>query len=990
MAKKTRSKGVIRAITIAVILAIVIVVGSLVNVVVDYWWFQEMGQTQVFWTPIKAQSTLFAGFFVATIVIFVANAWTALHFSPGWDKRRRDQDPFKAEENASDGFYSQVGGDYTRTDFRASSNAGKTEEFVDGQTKAKTVGVEYRAAADAFREVLSGDDFKSSLKNANTALKDSIRTIVSLGLIIIAVLMAFGESSAWEKYALMLQNVSFGVDDPQFGLDVGFYIFKLPVILHAMDWFNTTLILTMIVVLAIYLVGGAIQPWRRSGRFVSAVKTHFSLLLAVFMLSEAARNLVRMLQLVHSDNGKIFGASYTDVHVGIPAYVALIVISVVIALLLIINTRFKGWKLPAYGLAAYVVSFLVLSVVAPWTVQQLIVAPNETAYETPYIERNIDMTRRGFKLTEVSGKTFQAIDNLGANAVAENGDTFNNIRLWNPPTARKGFEQLQGIRPYYTFSDVDVDRYEIDGKTRQVLVSSREIDIDKLANNAKTWVNTHLIYTHGIGAVINETSKYDRRGLPEFLVGDVPPRVSEQHAPNSPDIVIEQPRIYYGEGRYDYAVVNTGVDEFDYPMGETNATYRFTGKSGIEIGNVFKRLVLSVYEGSRQLFFSGYVNDDSRLLIRRNISERVSTLAPWLELDSDPYSAVVDGHHVWVIDGYTVSDLYPYSEPHESDRLNYVRNSVKVTVDAYTGETIFYAFDPEDPILSAYQGVYPGLLTSADEMPEALREHLRYPQTLFTWQSEIFATYHMTDPLVFYNREDQWAIPSVNGEKMEPFFVLIQLPGSTEEHFVMLTPFTPRNRDNMIGWMAVSSDPENYGEHTVYLFPKDRVVLGPTQITARINQDPVISPQFSLWNQRGSEVIFGDMIVLPVQDSIVYVQSVFLQAEQTAIPELTAVVVAYGDRLVMHRNYADALEEVFASEGGVTAPKTSDPADTPDLGSEDTTSTMPPTPTDPNATLEEQAQSLYLEAMAAQKRGDWATYGSKIGELGRVLEELSR
>lgn len=977
MAQKTRktNKPKIRIITVAVLVAAFLILANLVNVIVDYWWFQEMGQTQVFWTPIKAQSLLFAGFFVATILILVLNSWAAVYFSPGWGKKNTEKNPFASE-------------DHNRTYVNPNAeqfNYGNTQEqFVDGQTQARTVD-DFRVVTDGVKALFEGKEFKTSIENANSKMKESIRLIVSISMLIIAFVIAFGESGAWQNYLLAFQKVSFGVADPQYGLDVGFYIFQLPVIQHAMDWLNTTLGLSIVVVAAIYLLGGAIQPWRKSNRFAPAVKTHLSILLATFMLWEAGRNVIRMLELVHSNNGKIYGASYTDIHVGIPAYIALIVISLIIAILLIINIRFKGWKLPTYGLIAYTASFLLLSVAAPWLVQQLLVAPNETAYETPYIERNIDMTRRAFNLTDVKGKTFAAIDNLDENAVQENEDTFNNIRLWNPPVARKGYEQLQGIRPYYFFSDVDVDRYKVDGKMRQVLISSREIDIDKLAANAKTWVNTHLIYTHGIGAVLNETSTYDRRGLPEFLVGDVPPLVSETHAPNSPDLVIEQPRIYYGEGTYDYAVVNTGVDEFDYPMGETNATYRYTGDAGIEVGGIFKRLLLSLHEKSRQLFFSSYIDADSRLLIRRNIEERVSTIAPWLHLEPDYYSAVVDGRHVWVIDGYTMSDKYPYSEPHETDRINYVRNSIKITVDAYTGETIFYAFDTSDPILQAYMGVYPELFTHAEEMPETLRAHLRYPQTLFSWQAEIFTTYHMTDPLVFYNREDQWAIPTSNGEKMEPFFVLIQLPGSTEEHFVMLTPFTPRNRDNMIGWMAVSSDPENYGERTVYLFPKDRVVLGPTQITARINQDPVISPQFTLWNQRGSEVTFGDMIVLPVQDSIVYVQSVFLQAEQTAIPELTAVVVAYGDRLVMHRNYDEALKEVFAANG-VAQPS-------PEPGAEDPGAqepTPPLSPTDPNASLEEQAASLYAEAMQAQKQGDWALYGSKIKELGRVLEELSR
>ena len=451
------------------------------------------------------------------------------------------------------------------------------------------------------------------------------------------------------------------------------------------------------------------------------------------------------------------------------------------------------------------------------------------------------------------------------------------MRLWDPAIVVQTYRQLQGIRPYYDFTDVDIDRYTIDGVRRQVLVSARELDVTKLADQAQTWVNQHLVYTHGYGLVVSPVNEASGQGYPRFIVKDIPPA-------SDTDLVIEQPALYFGEDTTNYVIANTDLAEFDYPVGDSNAETSYTGSGGVEVGGPLRRTAFALRFSAPQILFSSYIRSDSQVLYRRSIDERVEALAPWLYVDSDPYPVIADGRVVWVIDGYTVSDRYPYSERYSD--INYIRNSVKVTIDAYDGTTTFYAFDPEDPLLAAWSEVFPGLLTSADEMPAEIAAHLRYPSDLFMVQAEVYKTYHMLDPKVFYNKEDQWALPGEGtegtGAAMEPFYVLMELPEESVEDFMLMIPFTPRTKANMIGWMAAKSDPDSYGERVVYTFPKQRLVLGPEQVEARVNQDPLISQQLTLWSQRGSSVIFGNLLVIPMNDSIVYIQPLYLQAEQTA------------------------------------------------------------------------------------------------------------
>ncbi len=877
----------------------------------DYLWFVELGHEQVFVARIWSQIVVGAAFFVGSFLLLFVNMRVARKLAP----------------------------------------------------RAMPIGMPEAIPVQ----------FEMFIERMRTGFGPVLDKLILWGSLGLAWFIGLGMSQQWETFRLALSRVPFGVTDPQFGVDVSFYAFVLPALELVDSWLFDVLILTTILAAVVHLVDGAIQPWARLKGFAPHVKAHLSVLFALIVASRAFSYWIDIWNLNFSPRGQVVGASYTDVHAQLPAYRILIVISIVTALALLLNIRYRGWRLPAITLGVWIVAAIALGGVWPGLVQRFIVAPNEFAREEPYLERNIDMTRRAFGLDQVKGTSFPASEDLTADDIRENQGTLSNVRLWDPEVVQQSYTQLQSIRPYYDFADVDVDRYEVNGRRRQVLVSAREMNSSLLAEQAQTWLNTHVVYTHGNGLVMSPVSEADSRGLPHFYVGEVPPKVRSDVASGSPDLQIDQPRIYFGEDTTEYVIVNAnGIDEFDYPQGETNATSRYDGSAGIEIGGFARRIAWALRLGSSQVFFSGYVTPESRVLLRRDLDSRLERLAPFLSFDTDPYPALVDGRVLWVIDGYTWTDRYPYSEYLPDSDVNYMRNSVKVTVDAYSGETTLYAFDP-DPITEAWRDIFPGLIVDADQIPDGVREHLRFPQDLFEAQAEIYRTYHMTDPTVFYNKEDQWEIPGIRqGEPMQPYFVLSQLPGAAEEHFYLFQPYTPRNRDNMIGWMATSSDPGNYGERTVYLFPKERVILGPEQVSARINQDPVISPQLSLWNQRGSSVLFGNMLVIPIEDSIVYIQPIFLQAEQTAIPELTTVVVAYSDKVEMKRSLVEALLAVFG-EGGGSAEESG--TATPDSGGKIADAAR--------------AQQLFEDAIAAQRAGDWAEYGALIEELGNVLSELA-
>jgi uncharacterized membrane protein (UPF0182 family) len=802
------------------------------------------------------------------------------------------------------------------------------------------------------------------------AIEPAMRWLLPAACMVAAVISGASAAGDWRLYRLAMNAVPFGRVDPQFGRDIGFYLFSLPALRAASDWLFGTLVAVLILSALVHVLDGAIRPWERLRGFAPHVKAHLSVLMGLIVGTRAFDYWLRIYELGLSPRGQVLGASYTDVNAQLPAYGILIVIALVSAAILLVNIRFQGWRLPAIALGVWLGAAVLVGGVYPALVQSLRVAPNEIAAEAPYIARNITATRQAFGLDDVDLKPFAAGTDLTAADIVKDRVTIENARLWDPNVIKSTYKQLQEIRPYYDFMDVDIDRYSIDGTRTEVLIAAREMNVGKLADQAKTWVNEHLAYTHGFGVVVSPVNDVTSAGSPVFAVKNIPPTTAT-------DLKITEPRIYFGEGTDNYVVAGSTVGEFDYPMGSTNATTSYTGKTGVPVGGLLRRLAFAIRYGSTDLLLSGYVKPESKVLYYRSVTDRVALLAPWLQLDADPYMAIVDGRLLWILDGYTTSDMYPYSQ--RTHGVNYIRNSVKATVDAYDGTVHLYAFDEKDPVLATWRRVYPGLVEDSSAMPASVRAHLRYPEDMFMLQAEVFATYHMQDPRVFYNKEDQWAFPlQSTGDEMKPFYVLMRLPGEKTEDFVMMMPFTPKGKQNMIGWLAAKSDPADYGKRVAFEFPKQKLVLGPEQIHARINQEPAFSSQLSLWNQRGSQVIYGNLLVLPVKDAIVYIQPLYLQGEQTAIPQLVRVVVAYGDRIAMEADLALALGKAFGfaaaapvSTGGTVVETTA----TPPAGK-------------PTADIAA-ARDLYRKAIDAQRAGDWSGYGRAIEELGRVLERIA-
>jgi uncharacterized membrane protein (UPF0182 family) len=628
------------------------------------------------------------------------------------------------------------------------------------------------------------------------------------------------------------------------------------------------------------------------------------------------------------------------------------------------------------GIAVWLAAAL-LSPVYAAAVQTYTVQPNELALEQPYIEHNIRLTRFAYGLASGGGaplvteSDFQVTGTLTAQQLEENADILDNVRLWDWKPLRSTYEQLQEIRTYYTFAEVDVDRYELDGRLREVTLAVRELDIEQMQEDARTWINEHLIYTHGYGLCLSPVAEVSEEGLPHFLVGDIPPRSTH------PVLAIDRPEIYFGEETTNYVIVNTDEEEFDYPTGDENAYTRYQGPDGVVLSGLFRRLAFATRFESSPIVFSDAIRRDSRILFHRALRDRVATLAPMLWYDQDPYAVVDDGHIVWLYDAYTWTDRFPYSTPGSQAEsvwgLNYIRNSVKVTIDAYTGETTFYVVDPTDPLIQTYRAIFPDLFVSGGEMEESLQAHLRYPEQLFLIQADIYAAYHMQDPRVFYNKEDLWQTPMEKREagespvEVEPYYVVMRLPGAEAVEFMMIRPYVPAGKQNMIAWLYADSDGPDYGQLGVYKFSKEKVIYGPMQVEARIEQDPYISQQLTLW-RRGSSVIRGNLIVIPLDDTLLYIEPLYLQAETGQLPELTRVLVAHGNRVAMANDLATGLAQVLSEE----------PPSTGELPSGDV------------ASLARSAQAHYEAAQACLRNSDWECYGREMDAMEADLEALVR
>lgn len=777
---------------------------------------------------------------------------------------------------------------------------------------------------------------------------------------LLSLLAGISAANNWDKLLLFLNGKAFNLKDPVFNIDVGYYVFRLPFLKFIYGWIAAMIFVTLIAIVIIHWLEGSIKITSRIERFAPHVKAHVSILLALFFVNIAWGYRLKMFDLLYSSRGAAFGASYADINANLPALYIMIFISAALSVAIIANIWLKGWRLPAIGVAVLVGTSLIAGAIYPVLVQQYRVRPNEIKLERPYIKRNIEFTKTAYGLNKVKKTSFNVQTDLTLADVQSRKATVENIRLWDWRPLKETYQQLQSIRPYYQFNDVDVDRYMLNGKKRQVTLGVRELGEPP----DKTWLNEHLVFTHGYGVTMNQANEVTSEGLPNLLIKNLPPA-------STTNVNVKKPEIYFGENPENYAIVNSTEKELDYPKGDRNVYTRYNGSGGVDINSFAKRAIYSYYFSDVNILLTGAIKEGSRIMYNRNISERVSKIAPFLELDPDPYT-VIDkkGRLYWIQDAYTTSSDFPYSRP-SGEGYNYIRNSVKVVTDTYNGTVTLYDMG-DDPIAKTYDAIFPGILTPFSKMPKDLKDHVRYPQHLFNVQAETYMTYHMDDPKVFYNKEDQWNLPkekfSGQTQEIEPYYAILELPESKGD-FLLITPFTPANKNNMIAWLSANSDPDKYGELFLYQFPKQELVFGPLQVESRIDQDPVISERFTLWGQVGSSVIRGNLLVIPVKNSLIYVEPIYLQSSESQIPELKRVVVAYSDRVAMEPTFEAALAQVFSGQ----------PA-------EEQVSTQAEKPAE--GSLIQQAKDAYNEAIKKQKEGDWKGYGEAIDRLGQILEKL--
>ncbi|MGB0386217.1 MAG: UPF0182 family protein [Ardenticatenaceae bacterium] len=827
---------------------------------------------------------------------------------------------------------------------------------------------------------------------SNPLLARGLGWLISGAALVMAYLFASAGASQWETFLRYYYSVPFGTYDPVFDLDISFYLFDLPIYSFLRGWFMGLIFITLVGVIVIY----ATSDWRKVQNAPQLLlnfhplRRQVALLGGIFFVLWALGDWLATYNLLFSSRGTVFGAGYTDLNASLLALRLQMVLMLVVAFAVAFNAFRLNLRLPLFAGGVWFAANLLVASIYPALLQNYVVEPNELAREEPYIQHNIEFTRLAFGLDKVETRPFTVAEEMTQQDLNDNEAALQNVRVWDQRPLLQTYSQLQELRPYYQFVDVDIDRYQIDGLTRQVMLSARELNKDQLTG--RSWVNQKLEFTHGYGLVMNPVDRFTRQGQPEFFISDLPPK-------SNIELEVTRPEIYYGElqpeNGDEVVFVSSGLEEFDYPSGNENFYTHYEGKGGVPLGGTLRRLLFAIGFGEFNLLFSEYITPDTRVMFHREIRERVQRITPFLALDSDPYLVVADGRLVWMMDAYTHSRNFPYSTPVPNDSFNYIRNAAKITVDAYHGTVTYYLAAPDDPIAQTYSRAFPDLFKSLEEMPPALLSHIRYPEDLFKIQTEQYLTYHMTDLQVFYNKEDLWEIPNElfndSQVKVEPYYVIFSLPGENTTEFLLIRPYVPRGKDNMIAWIAARNDVPNYGQLVAYELPKQQLVFGPSQIESRIDQDPIISSQLSLWNQQGSGVIRGNLIVIPIGNSFLYVEPLYLQSESSALPELKRVIVASPTRIIMRETLSEALaalvDDDLPDNAVVTEQETGDTTGT--EGSANNTGSET-TPAPPDATVEQliiSANGHFQAAEEAQRTGDWATYGR---ELQALEEELNR
>jgi uncharacterized membrane protein (UPF0182 family) len=925
---------------------VLILLWVVISIYPDWLWFRNLNFAPVFWTMVLGKFGLAGVIWLAMIIILAVNLYAAQRFSPG--------DPQKTTD---------IGG----------------------------------------MPVSAG----------------TLNIFILAGILIVSLVIASRGSAEWDMVLSYLNQQPFGSTDPIFTRDIGFYVFSLPFYAFVREQLLILFLFAGLVTLIWYIKDGGVQF---IGEFLLAeekplslpkisvskkVGQHLLVLGGIIVLLIAWGYYLKAFGLLYSTQGPAFGASYTDINVRIPVYRVLMVISLLWGLFLVYNAFRTRLKLLLLSGAIWLGAILVLASAVPLLVQKVVVKPNELAKESPYIAHNIDFTRKAYNLNNIQEVNFEVDDRLSAEDIKDHDVTIQNIRVWDERPLLQTYRQIQAIRLYYDFNNVDVDRYLIDNRYRQVMLAARELVVNQLPAQAKTWVNRHLIYTHGYGLAMSPVNEVTSEGLPQLMIKDLPPATDI-------DLTIDRPEIYYGEKTDEYVLVKTTTQEFDYPKGDKNVYTNYQGQGGVPISSFMRRLLFAIEFQDPQILFTTYLSPESRIMFKRRIDMRVKAIAPFLAYDTDPYMVVSGSKLFWIQDAYTISNMYPYSKRTKSRfgnrRLNYIRNSVKVVIDAYNGNVTYYMIDEKDPILKTFSKVFPDLFTPFDEMPADIKKHIRYPIDLFEMQVQTYTIYHMQDVQVFYNQEDLWEPPDEmygdNRQKMKPYYIIIKMPEGEKEEFVLMLPFTPSKKDNMIGWLAARSDLPHYGNLLVYKLPKEKLVYGPMQIEARVDQQTEISRELSLWDQRGSRVIRGNLLAIPVGDAFIYVEPIYLEAKQeakqagqamppqsggkpqkrqatqparrgmprtAALPELKRVIVALGSRVAMEETLDTALRRVLLTEVARTPVVPSAAPETGDISE-----------------LGVLALKYYNQAKEYLRQGDWAGYGSQLEKLENILKQLSK